>query len=423
MPLERSPAINGSRILVLVLFAAVVAIPIGFYGCDDELARWKAVQAQVQYDAGDTEAAIEMMRHAAALAPGDLRLRLWLADWLMQQGRADQALEQLDEILEKTTAQEIVLQAKADCLVHLGRPNEALEALKSISQYLSQQEQNSPQRLNAVAYYRALAGVELDRAQEDIQTAINDSIKNLWPIDLLVPYEDQVFVAAALISRQVNRQAEVLPLLSDRIELTYDLLNNRQRKSSESIYTKMQNHFPLESNDEKDIKNDLRELQVHHRTLCVLLTARAILYQDVDQKQLCNQDRIQVVKLGFEPEAILEKLPSNGLCLQLLSTGSAYFDTRGMVSLGNHLAGAAEKDFDLAILSASLLNRSYTSKLFNSATEDFRGYFDQKRSRQNEAVLLYHRSLLFDKTGEAQRAESDRQRIRNMGFQPGPGLF
>jgi hypothetical protein len=39
------------------------------------------------------------------------------------------------------------------------------------------------------------------------------------------------------------------------------------------------------------------------------------------------------------------------------------------------------------------------------------------------AVIRYHRALLFDKIGKPKEAESDRQRVRELGYTPTPSLF
>ena len=39
------------------------------------------------------------------------------------------------------------------------------------------------------------------------------------------------------------------------------------------------------------------------------------------------------------------------------------------------------------------------------------------------AVVVYHRSLLWDKKGDKEKAEADRQRVRELGFTPDKKLF
>ena len=45
------------------------------------------------------------------------------------------------------------------------------------------------------------------------------------------------------------------------------------------------------------------------------------------------------------------------------------------------------------------------------------------RQAENVAVIRYHRSLVYDKLGESAKAEEDRRRVRELGFEPNEDLF
>lgn len=47
----------------------------------------------------------------------------------------------------------------------------------------------------------------------------------------------------------------------------------------------------------------------------------------------------------------------------------------------------------------------------------------QQEMAEQVAVLRYHRALVLDKLGEAEAAERDRQRVRELGFNSGPDLY
>jgi len=48
---------------------------------------------------------------------------------------------------------------------------------------------------------------------------------------------------------------------------------------------------------------------------------------------------------------------------------------------------------------------------------------DQRRRNQMIAVLRYHRSLNYDKHGKHEKAKADRERVRELGFEPNASLF
>jgi hypothetical protein len=48
---------------------------------------------------------------------------------------------------------------------------------------------------------------------------------------------------------------------------------------------------------------------------------------------------------------------------------------------------------------------------------------EDRQYRRTLAVVTYHRMLVLEAQGKQQEAEEDRQRIRDLGYEPGDQLF
>lgn len=410
------------------LFAAVVALPVGFYGCQSEMARWDFARARNLYDAGKADEAIETGKKAIAKSPKDLRLKLELSRWMLRNGKANEALPLIEEAVENSEPPTEAMILKSDCLVHLGKREEALVNFKRIAEQLSQTELQSPGRLNGLAYFRSLAETELDRALIDVQNAIDD-LSDVWvfEIDDVIPFEDQVYVATAMVSRRVDKQADVLPVISRRISRILSFLNLAQKETSAEVYEQLgaadREELAFSAQTEKQLKQRAAELSIVRRTLGMLLSVRALLYQDMNEEQNCIRDRQQADELGLDSAQLLESVLADWQCLSVVSAGASFIDTRGFVYSARKQYAEAEQDFEIATLAAQILNAAHESEIFNSAMVDIRQDFNKNESDRLEAVVLNHRSVVLDALGKTAGAEKARARIRELGFEPGPDLF
>lgn len=103
-----------------------------------------------------------------------------------------------------------------------------------------------------------------------------------------------------------------------------------------------------------------------------------------------------------------------------------FLDTRGFIQYLLGDLDAAQSDLDTAV--------DLVEARHNALTRRFRGedvgVVDRREFKiqmndhaKGVAVLRYHRSLVLESLGETERAEEDRQRVVELGFEPGPDLF
>ena len=414
------------KMLVPLAFVCLAAIPIMYYGTNSELAKWKAAQAQLLYDAGETERGIEMMELALDQSPRDQNLKLDLASQLMPAGRAEEALELIQEVLDQSSNPRMALYAKSECLQHLKRPQEALAALKEIPEYAVPGAIKDFTRLNNLAYNRALAGLELDEAEQNIDDAVELYLSGVWWLDKIpMTLEDQTLVVTAMIANRIDRTDLVLNELTKRIVRVEELQRSIQQDVSEEIYRNMQDGLPVDKDVEKEYQKHQMILHSQKQYLAVMYTVRALIYQRTGDLESCDRDRLSAASWDHSPDELLRYFPSDWDLLTLAHSGSLYLDTRAMVTW------AKSKDFEDAIgdlnrsiLALEILDLTRDTDMQNSLHhEEYGRNFEASVLKRNEATIRKHRADILIEHGLVEKAEADLERIRELGFDDNDELF
>ena len=247
------------KIFVLIIFLAMALLPIWYYGFDSELAKWTAAKAQLQYNEGQTEQAIATMEAALEKSPEDHWLKLAMTQFLLDDGQAGRALELINQVLQHDPESTVALRLKSSCLMYLGRAEEALEAIKD--HYAQSGNQDEVLRLNHLAYFRALAGKELETAKSNIDEVIRQTSIFLWYEDPPMSLQDQTLLAAAFLSRRLGQQEQVLELLNDRIDFFESSIPLYRRLLLKSVYQRMAETLPLNSRFQRTAKRNVQVIE------------------------------------------------------------------------------------------------------------------------------------------------------------------
>jgi tetratricopeptide (TPR) repeat protein len=131
--------------------------------------------------------------------------------------------------------------------------------------------------------------------------------------------------------------------------------------------------------------------------------ARAIAGQQLDE---ALEDVQQAIEISAEEPALL--------------------DTRGFIQLLRGETDSALRDMERAVELAELHHESWSEMLQTGrpGVLDLREFkLDFARNAESVAVIRYHRSLVYDELGESSKAEEDRLRVRELGFEPNEDLF
>ena len=411
-----------TKFVVPLIFLGLVLVPLWFYGFDSELAKWKAARAQLQYNQGQTQDAIATMEQALEQSPRDHWLKLAMTQFLMDDGQAARALKLIEDVLDHDPQSIAALRLKANCLMYLGRAEEALEATKD--HYAQLREYDEIVRLNHLAYFRALAGKEIETAKSDIEEVVRQISSYYWPESPPMSLEDQTLLAAAILSRRLGQQQHVLELLNGRIEFFESGIPRFSRAIFGNVYDRMLQSLPLPPKFEINLKRDVQIIQAQTSFLAYLYAARALIYQDLGKDKARDADRLAIQALGFEEEELIATLPDDWQLLILLSRGSQYLDTRAMVSIARRRGmSVAKHDLDIAVLAFDLIGRSFDGQIQNTIRNENGRAFTIGDVKRNQAVFLKHRSDLHRTMGRAAESNRDLQRIKELGFNNPDTLF
>jgi len=295
---------------------------------------------------------------------------------------------------------------------------------------------------NNLAYHRALAGKDLHLAKRDIENVIFTMNRYTnWKGSRELTFPVKATILASLVGRCCDMNRESLWTISQQVDALQKKIVDAQHELTRTIYEKEQYAFPVRQNDEILIRR--QELRLYETNVASLLSCRALIHQDLGDLVSCQEDRLEVVELGFDSSEIVTQFPAEKYAIKLLDSAGAYLDTRGFIGgllpwvdeeslvdaeskqrnfVSHHKSTV--RDMNVAILCYETNRKSFRSSLRNSIEElALNNPESQKSLKRQEAVLLYHRQIIHERAGNLELAEADAEKIRSLGFEPGIGLF
>ncbi|QEG24989.1 tetratricopeptide repeat protein [Mariniblastus fucicola] len=427
-----------TRGIVIVAIASIAMAPMCFYGCGPEWARWDATQANMYFRQGETEDALYQLRDAIGKSPRDPVLKLTLAERLIDIEQPSEALELVDEVLRVYPDNFRAAQLRTLSLQHLGDFTAALETQLNFDKSLGSLRRSAPRR-NELAYHRALAKTDLPLAKEDIEVAVESANRSIsWEGDDQLDLGIKATVVAALVARCCDANNEAIVTITDQLDLLREQIRDASEDLTSHVYSLTQTSFPIRQNS--GILRRQKRLNAFEERAAVLLSCRALLYQDLKESAHCMADRVEVDRLGFDSAKIAADFPDEKTAVLFLDYASAFLDTRGyLCSLlpwqkdidplsskkSNFVSSYSDalRDLNVAILCSKVNRQSFDSSLRNSLELHRNKARELKRLTRQSAVLLYHRQTLHQRAGEIEWAKRDKQLILDLGHKPGPGLF
>lgn len=428
------------RFVVIALVASIGLLPMVFYGCSPEWARWDASQANAFFRKGETSDALYQLRDAIRKSPRDPVLRLTLAKRLIELDRPTEALDLCNEVLDVYSDNISAMQTKSEAEQRMGDFEASLETQLKINKNLHAYLRKS-HSLNGLAYARALAGKDLHLAKEDIDAAVND-LNGItgWPMKggSGLRLEVKAIIVAALISRWCDAQGEMFDVMESEIDSLRDIANLLRSDLTEEVYDRAQDAFPVRQN--LRMRNRRQELRFFETQVAALLSCRALLFQDLGKTEQCQDDRLEVQSLDYDSSELVAEFPDDMTCLMQIEAMWPVLDTRGFIcsllpwreelieldeQQENYLSSYAQaiRDLNVAILCNQIVRKSFESSLQNSVARSFDRDRELKNLERHCAVLLYHRMLLHERRGNAVLAAKDSESIQALGLEPGPQLY
>ncbi len=435
------------RLLVTVGFSTLLLLPLVMYGCGPEWARWDAAQAVIAYDRGDMEQAIFQLTTAVERSPRDPRLKISLAEKLIESGRGKEAEVLCDEILDRFPDNASALITKANSQQAQGHFRAALDTFNLRARQRNWTIGSNAYELNERAYFKALAGVQLEDAREDIDAAcLIASRTQFGSLPWRLGLYQRSLVASGIVAMEIGMTESALEHLSPAIDSLRRLLYRSRHELYREIIelTVAAKQLPP---DEKvaNSKNEFRNvIRISEQTLATLLTVRALAWQQLGRDEYRDQDRAEVREMSLNSDDILAALPELTECVGTLQISVAFLDTRGYI-IGQMPTPVAEnnrielsdrtilvssdfddalRDLNQSVFAFEVYAKSLETEVHNHAEGNVPDpVAAQKTVGKEKAVLLYHRLVVRQRSGDAEGAAQDAAAIKALGCEPGPHLF
>ena len=436
------PAPKESRLVrsvAIVFVASFAVLPMVLFGCSPEWARWDASQANAFFKQGETSDALYQLRDAIGKSPRDPVIKLTLAQRLIELEEPQESLVLCAEVLEAYPDNMHAMQVKSYAQQRIGDFEAALKTEMEIEDWLRVYRGDS--RLNEMAYARGLANKDLPLAKAGIETAIakyNRAVGWRGDKELPIDFRIKATVLASLVSRSCEMQDESLQVLSRQVVFYRKKVDTLRGDLAEIVYQQAGIAFPVREGFSG--RDQRRELRVAEIQLATLLSCRALLLQDLGERERCRSDRLEVQTIGYQSSQVVAAFPDDKAAILSLDGLAAVLDTRGFICgmlpwrddlseivgerryfVSSH--SDAIWDMDVALLSNRISQASFDCSLRNVVELSFDHDGSLDRLRKQEAVLRYHRMLVHQRHGDDELAAVDDQRIRELGEEPGPHLF
>ena len=460
---ERAVESRRSILLVILGICLLVAVPILAQNFSAESARWRVAAVYERYLDGEHKQSITELRQLAEKLPGNDLVKMTLAKWLLQDRNAEEALQVLESIPE-TKQKEKFLSLKIGCLIGSGDCSEALRVYREAhpANEVRANAWKVLQHKNTLAYLSALAGEDIELALENANTNIayhEQGYEGELEFKMRAP-EQALFYAAIIYRDKAQRvelsQAERDEAADKALEITSAHINwvresyfascedKRKLVGQRGDDEEPENESTEQSEGEKKAKANELKRNYFASTLSAFCTLRALVYQDLGKYRKSREDRKFITSLAFRPEQVANRFPDVKSAAWRLQALAGPLDTRGCVRYRMGKIALAILDLNAAIVA-------------QQATIDISAYFDRTSiqledsldPRQQEeayvrlpqrslAVMLLHRSWAWEAMLQLQlrssngapadiaafrRADKDRARIRELGFQPDRYLF
>ena len=416
---------------LVVMVAGYTALGVSQFSA--ELASWHAAAGREEQLDGNPRRALSHLDNAVAHDSSNGEFYRWRAECYRELKQHERALAEYDRMAQIRPLGTWGHFQRADLLLLLDRRQQAVTAAREGLAAFQRTGSSigtlgGAQVLNGVAYFRALAKLELDEALPQINEAIQ-----------LLGGEARIFEDYACLSFWKGDYPLALKMLSaaDQIHARRQQVQVAALEGEQSLVK------------QEDIRRRIRNLeesrcQVSYRRLLVLReqisqleesqtgaardteTEREQLPEQLAAKQeLANaeQDRIETEFQSSIEEWEERALPGEAELVDLMRFYAMVIDTRGFLYYQREEFAAAFQDLRLAVRIGEAAAKDWLS-IQRGKTTDLRELERERRSFcRSLATIHYHRFLVASRLKANAMAAEDRQRIEELGHQPTPELF
>ena len=277
-PPERRTSWAG--LVMIAIVVSILLLPLLFMWGPQERARWQQAAAEEQRLDGDLDGAIDSLDEAVTRFPDQEALYFKRAEWLMDKGDYDRALEDCQRGIELAPHNTDGYRIRSQILQHLARFEEAVADMEKLLEFSERGWGfDRASALNGVAYSRALANTNVEQALDEVEEALSLYREFNGPMldtrgfihyllgDLEKARAD-LDQAVMLIERENESLAQ---------QLSGDQLGVIDRRDSQLVF------------------------QRHSQGVAVIRYHRSLILDSLGETEKAEEDRQRVVELGYEP--------------------------------------------------------------------------------------------------------------------------
>ncbi len=287
-------------LLVLAIAAAVVVHTQG----DKFLASWYSSRAEARASKGDFAGAVADMTQAIAKTPDDLELYSRRGEFRLrdQDADLDAALADFNHVLEIDpdysagySRRSFVYQRKA---FHAKDPAEAkqlhAQAIADLEKARPSVPKNDSDFLNQMAYARALAGVDLDLALQEVNLALKKFDVDRILANLQAPIDPRLALNALIVRSYLDTRGYIQHLRGENQEGLADM---------DDAIAMHEAAVPPFASAMSDSDQRSTFMKQQDETLGVLLHHRGLIHQALGNEEQAKEDLERAEELGFNPKA------------------------------------------------------------------------------------------------------------------------
>jgi tetratricopeptide (TPR) repeat protein len=263
----------AAGMLLVGVIAALAAVPAWKRGGGPAMVRARCDQAYARFQDGDLPGALQLLDKAQAAAPQDARVAIYRGWLRLEAGDLAGSLHDLNRAQQSHPHTQEVYSLRSRVYQRLGRHREAInDATEAIATSVN----GDPEPYNERAYVRAVAGVELTDALDDVQRAIDLARR---PVAAYLDTRGYLY-------HLLDRQAEALADLDRAIALT----------EAEGPRSLQHRGFGQGVASELDLRR-------YRENLSVLYHHRGLVQQSLGNEDLSQRDFERGKELGYNPSA------------------------------------------------------------------------------------------------------------------------
>jgi tetratricopeptide (TPR) repeat protein len=286
---DRAGKTRAVRWVLVLLLVGVVATALSRSEVTDKLKQWAAefllTSAQEKYYSNNLEGALADVDRAISFVGGDegepsggetLNYALYYAraHYRLESGNLEGSLADCDRLVKMQPKSPRSYTTRSLPLERMGRHREAVEALSKAIELSGP----NPELLNNRAYFRALGGIELKEALEDVDAALKST--DDWTRSTYLDTRGYIYF-------QLGEQEKALADLDEAIEIGEELKRRyllQQGRAQHAVQLKFQ-------------------LRKQNENLAVMYHHRGEVHGKLGHAELAKVDLARGDKLGYNPAA------------------------------------------------------------------------------------------------------------------------